>query len=150
MAAAASDTVAVRTARSGPACGTAAGVVGTESIGVPPEHAAVSAGALSSSQPGTVSHDIARLLDEQKRVRAELKVIASEQRRCCRLKHEARLLSQDDLQHVLLLCHEEEEQRSRRPDKARTGGAASGPVNLEPTVEDTSENVEAGGGSGGD
>ena len=121
---------------------------------MPPEHAAVSAGALSSSQPGTVSHDIARLLDEQKRVRAERKVIASElrnvQRRCRRLKHEARLLSQDDLQHVLLLCHEEEEQRSRRPEKARTGGAASGPVNLEPTVEDTSENVEAGGGSGGD
>ena len=126
MAAAASDTVAVRTASSGPACGTAAGVVGTESIGVPPEHAAVSAGALSSSQPGTISHDIARLLDEQKRVRAERKVIASElrnvQRRCCCLKkHEARLLSQDDLQHVLLLCHEEEEQRFPQAGESQDG-----------------------------
>ena len=71
----------------------------------------------------TVNQDIQRLLDEQKRVREERKRVANElrnaQRRRRRLKHKARLLSQDDLAQVLALRQDEEEERGRKPKRVK-------------------------------
>ena len=69
--------------------------------------AELTAGIAASSSSCSVSRDIARLLEEQKRVREERKKVTNDlrnaQRRRSRLKHKARLLSSTDLMTVMAL-----------------------------------------------
>ena len=98
----------------------------------------------------TVNQDIQRLLDEQKRVREEKKRVANElrnaQRRRRRLKHKARLLSQEDLAQVLALRQDEEEERGRKPKRVKKdvgGGEAERPeLTAQVTAVDSQGRVE--------
>ena len=69
-----------------------------------------------------VTQDIQNLITEQKHIREEKKRIANElknaQRRRHRLKHKARLLSPEDLEHVMILRREETEVKANKARKA--------------------------------
>ena len=77
----------------------------------------------------TVNSYIERLLEEQKRARAEKRRVSEElthaQRRRRRLKHKARLLSQDDLVHILALRQEDREAPHRSSETELTARADS-------------------------
>ena len=66
----------------------------------------------------TVKDDIDKLLEEQKKVRADRKRVSSElknaQRKQKRLKHRARLLSSEDLLRVMALRSQEEEAKAKK------------------------------------
>ena len=88
------------------------------------------AGLLRAAGYSTVNSDIERLLEEQRVARAEKRRVQEElknaQRRRRRLKYKARLLSQDDLVHVLALRKQESEAAQASAGSERTAGSSSG------------------------